>query len=745
MPKVVHGLETASRPAFFSSLLEAKGQVRLGKEDTWPRSFLASTTIDPKIKSPDLDPMTSFVFFVPGDSELAHELAAALTARGVAAHPVNVTEIANAIPFEGVAAGLVVLSAASFDSADMARWVGAADHAGLDLYTVRVDAAPLTSNLGFFLKWSQWLDIEPGMGGEDLDFLARTIQGGKALNPAQRPSRLRARRTRWTQALAVVAALAVLAGGALMWNGARVARLAEAQADARAAKLLQPPGELVVGYDLQGSNPYIAERRLTLYFHAFALASPAMRAAVYRPAQAQGFDWQKVAQHAGRVRDPGQAGFHMLNQPDGDRLCLIYAREIGPNLQRAQYALYDLHAADDGIRVDLVEAGRVADQDSGCDALMDGAIDDAPLVAVARHERLLAVYGTTGYSLPRALESNAEGGLRVIIRSRGGGAGADPIPGSRISVFGRMATEDSEWRPHAHLAASRGIDDLQNFAPPLILICVQTPLAQPSDHIITYLIAGKSDAGSYETIEEGGPELVSADVPCGRFNPTGRPFFIDAYSRPDPVAMMLPDGTALRAGDIVQIGGIYPGQDWQEAVEAAGILLGGTVSDVSAKGIARLSRSRRNQPLPVIVQDVAPGSIRWLRAGDGTARFVILIRTDASVETVAYVYTPLQTEWGVRHRTLDVQAWGDRIKATFGKGIDLFGYGTGKSVDSAGLWLWPAEPASCDRYGSPRPKPGEMLRSDLGHCITQAGAKYDQRGSQVQYTIWSTSRQRLPW
>jgi len=145
--------------------------------------------------------MKCIVFFVSEDSGIANDLVAALGARGIDMRAVDVSDPMHDGAFDDVNAGLVVLSAASFDAPDMARRVGEADHAGLDLYTVRSGEAPLTSNLGFFLKWSQWLDLESSMAGEDLDFLAQTIRSGKGLDRAQQPSRRRARQRLWGRAL----------------------------------------------------------------------------------------------------------------------------------------------------------------------------------------------------------------------------------------------------------------------------------------------------------------------------------------------------------------------------------------------------------------------------------------------------------------------------------------------------------------------------------------------------------------
>jgi len=500
-----------------------------------------------------------------------------------------------------------------------------------------------------------------------------------------------------------------------------------------------------VGYHRQGSNPYIPERVLSLYFHAFVLPGRAVTAAVYKPEETAEAGWRKVASYSGPVSDLGDASFHLLQRPRGDRLCLIYGREIAPDLLRAQYALYDLHAGGDDISAELIDAGVVGDRSGGCDAVIGGTVDATPLEAVADHERLLATFKEGGYGLPGAVKPGAEGGIRVTSSSLGRGAGGGPMPGARLSVFGRAAIDKGEWQPHAHFAARRESGRLNGFAPPFVLVCVQTPLFGPPAQIMTCLIVKRSSTGRYETFFEGGPVLSREARPCDRFNTAGLPFVIDEFNRPAPASLMLPEGTGLRAGGGVALGELYPGQDWPTAVEAARALLGTNVSEVPPERIAVLSEPRQGEPLPVIMQGIAPTDALWLRAGDGTDRFVVLIRRGEAVETVVYSYRPENAQWRADWRALDYPAWSGRLKAAFGTGGDVFGYGTGASVQSAALWMWPAQPESCDQYGMPRPKPGAMLSPELRFCITAAGAAYKQLGGAPRYVTWSTTRQRLPW
>jgi len=673
---------------------------------------------------------------MPLDLEFAKELRASLQSQNLKIVMQDVSEPEGLHNLDDAQTGLILLSPNSFDAKEMENAVSQADYKDIHLYTVRLEEAPLGTNLGFFLKWSQWLDLAPGAAAEDLDFLAQTIKGGKALDRSKRPQNRRARRKKISIFLGIFALLVGIISVVTLLNSAKSAREAERLALEREEMLKLPPGDVSIGYSVEGSNPWVPALRMTVYLIGFAQQRLDVEVGLYRRVEA-GSAWEKVAQYSGpTTRDAGTERVELvsIDPPVGARMCLIYGNDVGNGLLRRQYALYDIEGSAEAPNVQLVEADLPNTVSATCDDLFGASPDESSLQKALNHERLLQISETQGYEAPKNVVVERAGGIRIISGIEGTLLSGN-IPGAELFVYSRDEAE-AEWAPLARIRASSSGGYLDGFSPNQVLVCADTRIPGQNAHIVTQIIAEKVSTTSYEIMQQNTPSLTYQSSPCTASGPSNPQFPIDETRRVLPATSILPENSGFDDNSFVRIGDLQLGDEWEASIKNANILLGMNATEMSGREFERLTYSDSRAVLRALIDDVEPTSILYLGSGDGLRRGVALVRNNEQLAGIVYVFRPAVQSWPSQSRWFSRSAWNTTLEAQFGSEIELRGSGTERNGMSGGSWMWPTFPEKCS---DPLLRNALFLYSTLepAPCLSPAGAAMERFGSNLAFIIWS--------
>jgi hypothetical protein len=91
---------------------------------------------------------------------------------------------------------VLVLSKSAIESKHVGKEVERASSKGLPVVTLRIDSAPLTPALEYFLSESQWIDVEPSRGDEAFTQVINALKPHLSADRIVRPYRQR-RQPEW--------------------------------------------------------------------------------------------------------------------------------------------------------------------------------------------------------------------------------------------------------------------------------------------------------------------------------------------------------------------------------------------------------------------------------------------------------------------------------------------------------------------------------------------------------------------
>ncbi|MEP1206080.1 MAG: type 4b pilus protein PilO2 [Rhizobiaceae bacterium] len=683
--------------------------------------------------------MQCSVLHVSGDKKLATQIATELCNRGIDASALDSCDFTKSEHLaDGVKKAVVLLSPQSMGDESFNASVARADYTDVDLYTVRISGADFSDNLRFFLQWSQWLDLSSNDGVEIYDFLAQTVLSGKPLDQRNHPQTRRLLRKKIMTGAMLIALVAALAGGGILWRLYDLTRQAERQAAARAEALLRPPAGFSLAFSPRSGNPWIADPRITLYFNGVARQTQGVEVGLYEPSGMEEKNWSKTAEFRGLPQTG--AGYQSIETPIGKKpeqgkLCFIYGRDLGVGLLRRQYGIFDLKIEAEHIALNPHQFGVLEKSDINCDALMQRSVDRSPLAARLWQQRLLDLAKTHSYLAPYGVKESKGTGL--FFATLGLGGGTLPPPDATLYVYKRK-DGSVPWAALARLDLAKAYATVERVRPNELLVCIDTRLVDSDLHIgVAHHYVNVDDA--YKLVENMPAQLGKSKSPCLAYFHDDDSFAITTeVNWPE---FILPEGSGWR-GDLTepqafQLGQIHIGQPWAEAIETANEMLSGIIRRADKDQFENLMTGLVGNIFRGVLDGVGMDKIAIL-ISDNDHRGIALMRNPRSdkVAAIFYAVRPSIREYSANSEAFGWKVWQNRVSAAFGRPEKSRRTGNLRSNSEFAASLWNTTTAPCVHHRFARVLDLEPRLTPPG-CTPHAGVLLHRQYDNVSFIAWA--------